>query len=485
MKSIYKPTKNKNFIGRAREIKYLSEITENDEASIILVHGRRRVGKTELIEQFFGNRQLLKFEGREDQAEDVQRKIFLESLSHYTGQSALSLLNLNTWREVLILLAEAVKRGPWTIFLEEFQWMSNYSTELTSELKFFWDNHFKHNPELILIICGSSPSFMIEKVVRSKALYNRSQHEIPLKPFNLNETKEFLGPRFTNLQALNVHLALGGFPEYLKRIKKEGALIPGLTKNSFQPGAFFRSEKERVFVSSMSSNPNYEKIVDILAKYRYLERSEILTMLNMSSGGASSDLIQDLIVSGFLEKYVSFQNKPNSSMGRYRIADNYLNYYYKFIAPKLTQIERGDYIDDPSRALNVRDFEQFLGYGFERFMLAESKRIAKHLGFAGVEYKVAPHYKRIKNREKEGAGLQLDLVFERADRVLTICEIKHKSKPTTINEADDIRAKFATLDYKPDYARQMVLVSTSGATKEVREAGIFDKIISLDDLFDK
>ena len=186
-----KPTPG--FVGRDRERKILTELGERNESAVIVVHGRRRIGKTELIEQSFRERNLLKFEGLEGQPEIAQKKAFLLQLSRYAGDPVIATVQPGSWLELLQLLADLTTNGRWTIFLEELQWLACYQETLISELKYIWDNTFRRNPGLILVLCGSSPSIMVDKVVQSRALHSRDLCELPLEQFSLAETRSFLG----------------------------------------------------------------------------------------------------------------------------------------------------------------------------------------------------------------------------------------------------------------------------------------------------
>lgn len=479
----YVVKKNPDFVGREQERDKLLTLADGNAAAIVVVHGRRRAGKTELIEQTLGEQGLLKFEGREDQPPELQRKIFLETLAFYCEEPPLASLNADSWRPILQLLADRTKAGKWTIFLEEFQWLCNYQSELISELKYIWDNSLRHNPNLLLILCGSSPSFMIRKVVHSKALHNRSQHEIALKPFSLAETGKFLGERFPDIEALNAHLAVGGIPEYLKYIRSEGATIPGLAKNSFLPESFFSTEKKRVFVSALADNRHYEEIVNLLAQIKFSTRDELIDRIGINSGGSISTVLSDLDACGFIRAYTPFDSPIASTNVRYQITDNYLQYYFRFIDTRLKEIANGSFRQSPTSALNMQTFEQWLGYALERLCQVESHQIARVLEFSGISYRSGQLFRRGSASARiTSRSYQIDLIFERADRVYTLCEIKHNRSPIDQEAAAAIVEKFEKAPLKKKYSRQRVLITTGGATTQVQRGGYFDKIIGLDEL---
>ena len=154
-------------------------------ARILILYGRRRVGKTELIEHVYSRRNLLKIEGLEGQSDYAQMCEVMRQLAEHTQQPLLKKITVTTWQEVLQYIAEVVSTGEWTVYFEEVQWLANYKSDFISALKYVWDNFFRHNAELLLILCGSSPSFIVNEIVHSKALYNRSSYEMRLTKFNL------------------------------------------------------------------------------------------------------------------------------------------------------------------------------------------------------------------------------------------------------------------------------------------------------------
>ncbi len=374
----------RNFIGRLFELKNLKKVEDNQEATIVVLYGRRRVGKTELIEQAFRERNLLKFEGIEGLNEKAQFANAMQQLSIYSDDPLIAKVNIETWSEFFQLLAKYLLKGKWTLYLEELQWLADYKGRLVSELKYVWDNFFRHNPNLIIVLCGSAPSFMIDEVIHSKALYNRSQYEIHLKEFSLDETKAFLKNR-SQKEVLDAYLTVGGIPEYLKWINKESSVFLGLCKNSFVANSFFLNEYEKIFTSNMAKNKNYIKIIEILAKKKFATRQDLLKILKIETGGTLSSILLDLEKSGFILKYYPFNLSSKTILVRYAISDAYLYYYHKFIQPIRKDIENGTYNEMPTNAIKVDNYAKWLGFAFERFVRKNHTMIAKILGFSGVQ----------------------------------------------------------------------------------------------------
>lgn len=217
-------SKDVGFISRKEELKYIEGALRTGEANILIVYGRRRIGKTELIEYALGIRNLLKLEGVEEGNTKAQMYRVLYQLSKALHDPYITHMQFNTWLELFDFIASKILNGVWTLYLEEVQWLAEYKNELISDLKYVWDNTLRHNPNLLLVLCGSSPSFMQNQVVHSKALYNRSIYEINLREFSLKETAELLENR-SNREVMDAYLTVGGIPEYIKRIKKHSLFM--------------------------------------------------------------------------------------------------------------------------------------------------------------------------------------------------------------------------------------------------------------------
>ena len=328
----------------------------------------------------------------------------MSQLSKYTQDPLIAKTVIESWREFFELLAKYTGKGTWTIYLEELQWLANYDSTLVSELKYVWDNYFRHNPNIILILCGSSPSFMIDHVVHSKALYNRSQYEFNLKEFNPLETKHFLKNR-SNKEVFDAYLTVGGVPEYLKWVNKESSVFLSLCKNSFTSDGFFANEYKRIFTSSMSENKYYKEIIDILSKRKFATRKELAKLLKITSGGSLSSLLLDLEKSGFITNYYPFNLTENTILTRYAIDDNYLQFYFKFINSIQKDIENGAYNQNPRSALKVDSYIKWLGFSFERFCRKYHYVIAKILEFSGMQYKAGAFFSRA--TEEQTSGYQI------------------------------------------------------------------------------
>ncbi len=471
----------KNFIGRKTELERLQEISASGNASIIIMYGRRRIGKTELLEQAFRERKLLKFEGIEGLSQKAQFAHVMSQLAAYAESKLLLKTVINSWKEFFEIVWDYTKKGTWTIYLEELQWLANYDSTIVAELKYAWDNYFRHNQKMIIILCGSSPSFMIDYVVHSKALYNRSQYEFHLKEFTIVEVKEFLKKRSVR-EIFDAYLTVGGIPEYLKWISKDSSVFVSLCKNSFVSGSFFVREYERIFTSSMSNNKYYRTIIDILSTKKYATRKELADMLGVASGGSLTNVLVDLEKSGFIARYYPFNMGENTILTRYTIDDNYLQFYGKFIKPLQKNIASGAYTTNPRNALKIDSYIKWLGFAFERFCRKYHYVIAKMLYFSGVHYSSGTFFSRA--TDKENPGYQIDLIFDRADNVYTICEIKYYQGKVGTSVIAEFEKKLSLFPNKGNKTIHKVLICSEGADRALLERNYFDDIITCDQLLD-
>ncbi len=468
------------FVGRKFEWARLSNIGNCLESCILVVYGRRRIGKTELLEQVYADRNILKFEGLYGKSQKDQIAHVLWQLSEYAGNPLLAKLSLGSWTEVFKCIYDQIPEGIWTLYFEEIQWLAGYQDDFVSELKFAWDNYFKNKQGLLLILCGSSPSFIINQVIHSKSLYNRSQHELHLGEFSLSETAQYL-PTRSKREVLDAYLTIGGIPEYLKRCKTASSVFLSLSENTFLPDSFFSKEYERIFVSSLATNKHYKSIIEFLALRRFASREEILKHLKISTSGSLTDILKDMELCGFVCKYTPYNLGESSHLARFCISDNYLQFYYKFIKPISSDIQKGSYKSNPISAIKFDVYQKWLGFAFERFCRNKHRLIAKILGFHGIHYSAGAFFNKA-TQELE-SGFQIDLIFDRDDKVITICEIKYTQAKTGVEVIEEFERKVRLFSNKKNKTIQKILISAEGASDTLGSRHYFDRVITIEELF--
>ncbi len=472
------------FLGREREKVLLRDwVHRDDRACLGVIYGRRRVGKTRLVEEALGELEVLKFEGLEGRPSTVQQRQFLDRLAELTGRREYKLIKTSNWTDILVLLADYVasrsQEKPVVVFFDEFQWMAAGRTRLVSSLKYVWDNHFSAKGRVRLLLCGSVCSFLVKKVVRSRALYGRINLEIDLKPLRLPEIVEVFSPKRSLKEVVELYMALGGIPQYLQMVDPPESVRGSLERLCFSPNGYLTTEFERIFASHFGSNPICRRILLTLARKRSADREQLQSACGLASGGRITEYLEDLEMAGFLE-HTRPVDKPNSMRrNRYRISDPYLLFYFRFIRPALRRIRQSD--DKPvfSRYVTDRKYDAWRGAAFELVCHQHAGLVAEKLGFSAVSYEHGSWFSR---SQRDGAA-QIDLVFLRADRVATLCEIKFQDASIGTEVIAEVIRKKQAFPNPRRFTVELVLVTASPVTDALARERFFNRVLELDRLF--
>ena len=469
------------FIGRQPQLRSLGKFLErNEKSKITAVYGRRRIGKTRLVQQAYrAGVRLLCFEGLEAASSVEQRRHFRNTLYRHSRLEAHRVASAGEWTDLLILLAEYVGKEPCVLFFDEFQWMAAGRNELVSKLKYVWDNYFAREACVHLVLCGSVSSFLVRKVVGSRALYGRIDEVMELGPLPFPEvTAGFFGRRSVR-EALEYYLAFGGVPKYLELYDDRRSVKLNMVERCFSPGAFFLDELDRLFVSHFGTARHYRSIVELLAARGYATRTVVAKQIGLKSGGQVSGLLEDLCLAGFVEAYSSVHNPTSTKLRRYRIRDPFLRFYFRFIEPLRERIKQGSGGVPLHQALPDGRYRVFLGLAFEHFCYQHAGLLARKLGFSAVAYDYGSWF----NRGDQTTGAQVDLLFRRADRVITLCEVKFRDDVGR-EVIEEVERKVAALRALGDHPVERVLISATPPSRALREEGYFSSIITAEDLLD-
>jgi uncharacterized protein len=465
----------KTFFGRKVEKEQLEALIERPRPCIAVIYGRRRVGKSELIRQATQGRNLLSFEGLEGQSKQKQIRNFLFQLAEQTGTERKQISN---WQEALILLRDLTAHGQWVIVLDEFQWIANYQNELVSVVKMIWERYLSRNPEVTLILCGSIASFMKSKVLKSSALYGRTDYELNLRALQLHEIAQFFPEKGTD-EILETAMLVGGIPKYLELVAEHPSVYDAIEGLAFSPSGFFQTEYDRLFASHFGKKPIYRRIIRLLSDNPYgLTVSRIAAELGIAAGGSLSRQLDDLESAGFLHAMIPFDKPDNSKLLKYVLIDAYVRFYTAIIrGEQRTQTMPGTQF----RALmSSPSYRSWLGRSFEYLCMQHHREISRILGFEGIPYRVGPFFQR---KNLNAPGVQIDLLYERSDKVLVLCEMKYLLGTVPGEIISQTDKKVAALQQKyPSRTILKVLLTRSSATETVARSGYFFRIIRADEL---
>ncbi len=462
------------FVGRLNELDLLRS-WQGDRSLMTAIYGRRRIGKTRLIEESAKGFTLIKFEGLEGQSASHQRRHFRDTLARISGMRAHAALSTSSWEDLLLALSEYLADKPSIVFFDEFQWMAAGRNELVSTLKFVWDNHFKAMNRMHLIICGSVSSFIVKNVIRSKALYGRIDYKINLGPLQLNEVKDGFFPNWSREECLRIYLALGGVPKYLEMCDPLKSFEQNMIELFFKPLAPFTSELETLFISHFGQHSDYSKVIGFLSGKKYATRTEIANHLNVKSGGAISTVLGDLELAGFIEKLFFVKGLKNTKDIYYRICDPFLRFYYKFINPLERKIKLLKAPMSIHEAIPSQLWQVWQGYAFEALCHSHADKIAKALGFSAVEYEFG-------SVAASKHTSEIDLVYSRKDGVMTICEIK-SGQVVGKEVLIQARSQVESLQKCTKKTVQVALIALGKVERSVVESRLFVNIVGLDAFF--
>lgn len=407
----------KPLLGRDVEKKILDELLNSSKSEFLAVYGRRRIGKTYLVRQYLSKQLVFDFTGTNTDDTFVQLSNFRMVFSEQCFELEETPSN---WSEAFLLLANYLKntkrKGKLVVFLDELPWLARPKSGFIPALEFFWNQYGSQLNNLLFVTCGSAASWMIKNIVYAKGgLYKRLTRSIELEPFTLKETEEFLKHRklqFTNYQIVQLYMAIGGIPFYLDAIKP-GMSVPQVIQDLyFSKNGFLQKEFIPLY-QSLFKRANYHlKIVEALARHPNGLTREILSKeTKIAEGGSLSRTLENLIDTGFVKIIFPFGKKRKDAL--YRIVDFFTIFYLKFV-------QNNNFKNWQSVAQSA-SYYSWCGYTFENICLLHTEQIKAKLGISGTETNVYSWRKAGTLTEK---GAQIDLVLDRKDGIVHLCEAK-------------------------------------------------------------
>ncbi len=477
---------NNILIGREKEKNVLKKALLSPGAEMISVIGRRRVGKTYLISTFY--KDLIDFEltGIQNRSMHVQLQNFANQLAEVDSSSRPIVVPKN-WQEAFLHLKAYLqglrKRKKIVLFFDELPWLATRRSDFLSALGYFW-NSWAVKHQIVVVLCGSAASWMIRKVVHEKGgLYNRITRRIYLEPFNLYETEAFLNSlnlHFDRYQIVQLYMALGGVPHYLKVLHAGRSAVENIDHIFFSKTGLLKNEFANLYYALFEKAEKHIEIIQALgSKRKGLSRKEIVSKCSFSDGGSVNRVLEELEYSGFISTYQPFGKKKKGIL--FRLTDEFSLFYLSFIANKGKQKE-GSW----RHLSQTQAYKSWSGYAFESVCLKHIPQIKKALGISGIYSKESSY---IFQGDEYQKGFQLDLLIERNDHVINIFEIKFNSEQVSIakNQAKEWRLKIAQFKANTRTRKQVFLnyLTTFGLFPTKNSIGLVDQAFSMDILFEK
>ena len=474
------------FIGRKHELSLLEEEHRKTttRAGLIVLYGRRRVGKTRLITEFYKNKNLWRFDGVEGRPKASQIQNILDQVALYSGDDFYKSVRCRTWLELFKALDRAISssktRYDKTVFLDELPYMAGRQSELVSAIKWAWDNLWQDKKGFTLILCGSIASFMIKKVVKSSSLYGRVKLEIRLQPLVVPEVYGFFGGRKVLKEICDLYMFCGGVPEYLLQIDPTVSVSENIARHALCKDGYFIGEFDRIFKDIFREEKIYKKIILLLSKYKSLKIPEIIELLNVTGGGGFAEFFDNLESAGFIKSVVPLNRPEDSKLKRYRLDDEYLLFYFKFIYPNLRKIRENTDLNRALSVLSGHAYKSWAGFAFERLCLKHIGQLVKCLKIDQLVKNYGAYFDRSSNTRE---GVQIDLMFERHDPVVTICEMKYHSGLIGKWIIEEVEKKVSLLG-EMKKTIEKILITTNGVTQDLKLSNYFSRVVLIDELFD-
>lgn len=468
----------KRFVGRHLELERLTQLTKKKIASLVVIKGRRRIGKSRLIEEFAQGKTFYHFAGLAP-TEATTAKDQLDSFSNQLHtQINLPKLPYDDWQQVFAILAEQIKTEPAIVLFDEISWMGSRDSNFLGKLKNAWDMYYKKNPHLILILCGSVSQWIEENILASTGFFGRIAYELTLDELPLNESNQLLtaiGFNGSNYEKMMLFAITGGVPWYIENIQPGLSAVENIKQLCFQKNGLLVNEYEKIFHDLFSSRGTVRKrIVEYLADGPK-EYSVITIALDYPSGGSLSKYLDELVTSGFITQDYTWSLKTGRPIKRsqYRLSDNYLRFYLKYIAPKLHQINKNQYTEIAISALP--GWNSIIGLQFENLVINNKQLIQKHLNLKAEDIiNEGPFFQRQTTRQK---GCQVDYLIQTRHKTLYACEIKFSRNPLGVDVIQEVKQKLERISMPRGYACHPVLIHMGDVSQTVVEQNYFYAII--------
>jgi hypothetical protein len=413
-------------IGRREEKDQFNRIMASGSSEFVAVFGRRRVGKTYLIRQYFDGKLSFSVTGMANVDTSAQLMNFHLSLhTHGNTEDQPPASWLQAFHRLQNLL-EGNSNERKVVFIDEMPWLDTPRSNFISALEHFWNSWAAHRGDIVLIVCGSAASWIINELINNKGgLHNRVTCKMKIEAFRLAEVREFLRSKqipWNEYQIVQTYMVTGGIPFYLNALEKEQSAVQNINRLCFKENGLLKTEFGNLYASLFRYPEKHVAIVEALSlRSMGMTREEILTVAKIPNGGTATKALDELEACGFIRKYTPYGRKYRESM--YQLVDFYTLFYYQFIERSGTQ--------DENYWLNIIDHPQtcaWSGYAFELVCLMHVREIKQALGISGVQ---SEEY-AWRSKELRG-GAQVDLLIDRRDQVINLFEMKFSINPYTID----------------------------------------------------
>jgi hypothetical protein len=484
-----------NLVGRQEEISILETIVRSKRPEFIAIYGRRRVGKTFLVRQFFTGQDAILFNvtGSKEGSLSEQLTHFAEQLGKvfYGG---LALVRPKSWDEAFSVLTKTIsqqdKNKKIILFFDELPWLATKKSRILQGLDYYWNQYWSDDSRVKLIICGSSASWIINNIINNKGgLHNRITGKICLQPFTLSETKCYLSEQGIHLkeqQILLIYMVTGGVPYYLTYVTKGLSAGQIIEKLTFSEKGILVEEFDNLFSSLFNNSQNYVQMIKAIATRRYgIGKRELLQLMGKAKmGGAGVKILRELEAAGFI---ISFKPHYHERQGiYYRLIDEYTLFYLKWIEPYRHTLQQRSFEKGNWLAMQrMPEWNNWLGYAFEAVCYKHISAIRRKLAIGPDA--IANSWRYVPRKGALEQGAQIDLLFDRNDDAITLCEIKYSDEPFVLTKeyVNVLTRKMTVFKERTRTKKQLflALITVNGIKNNYYAEEMISGVVVLSDFF--
>jgi hypothetical protein len=468
------------FVGRLNELRLLNEAYGSARSEFFVLYGRRRIGKSTLLEKACIGKPVFVFQGGKESKRLMLRR-FASELGTAINDSLTTKTRIEEWAEALLLLDRAIpallgKQRKVIIAFDEFQWMCENCPELVSDLQRIWDNHWKNSGNVFLVLCGSSISFMLGEVLGEKSpLFGRRTMSLHLRAFNLHETSRFF-PKRNIFEVAEIFMACGGIPKYLEIMRNDSSFQSSMEKQFFSKDGFFFEEVNFILSEQLREKERYFEILRLIS--RGVSEISVLEHVTGINSGQISHYMDRLQLLGFVTRHIPITAKLSSKTVRYRLDDYYLRFYFALIDPYKESIRKIRQSGMVKSEIN-RKWDSYAGHTFEYLARDHAEIIARIAGHPVGITSIGSYWQRPTKKKK---GVQIDLLIECADKVTLVCECKWSRSKVGIQAANSLDEKIKYFPNPKNHTLKPVLIAAQGLTGDINRQR-FLSVVTLADLF--
>lgn len=474
----------KPFVGRVNELQRLEDLSKSRHACLVVIKGRRRIGKSRLAEEFGKDKEFLSFSGlapvKGVTAQD-QRLAFAQQLTTLFPHH--SPITFTDWGDAFMHLSKFLTKKPTVILFDEISWMGSKDPTFIPKLKIWWDLVLQNHPSVILILCGSISTWIDKNIINSTAFFGRISLYLELTELSIPQCRELLtiqGFKGSDLDFFKILSVTGGIPWYLEQIQSHQNADENIKRLCFEKNGLLVHEFDRIFNDLFSSRGEiYKKIIKLLSQ-GMKDKATLQRATSYSSSGTMSQHLKSLEICGFISKHPDWSiktGKPGKGT-LYRLSDNYLRFYTHYIESNLAKIEQDSFLEVPLSSLP--GWEPMLGFQLENLLLKNRPLIYQALGINAQDIVVDnPYFQKTTGRKK---GVQIDYLIQTYSHTLFLCEVKMRRRELGLEVIEAIKTKIASLSVPKGFGISPVLLHLGPVSNALLSSRYFYRIIDIADL---